>query len=230
LVVVGDLIGEGAAQEQGVVGDTPNLAARLQTLAEPGTIVVAASTRRLLADVFKLRNLGRHEIKGLANSVEAWAIEGISISESRFDALRDSHLTGFIGREQELGLLLERKRLAWRGEGQIVLVCGEAGVGKSRLAAALSERVAAEPHTRLRYQCSPYHTNSALYPFITQLERAAQIGSDDAPELKLDKLERVLAIGTSRYQAVAPLFAVLLSIPFDGRYSPLALNPRQQRR
>ena len=158
VVVVGDLRGENALREHGV-GDTPHLAARVQALAEPGTIVVAASTRRLLGDLFRLRDLGQHEVKGIAAPVAAWAVEGVSDSESRFEAVRAVGLTDLIGREHELDFLLERQRLAWRGEGQIVLISGEPGIGKSRLAAALAGRIASEPHTRLRYQCSPYHTS-----------------------------------------------------------------------
>ena len=230
LVVVGDLNREGALRERAVVGDTPNLAARLQALAEPGTIVVAASTRRLLGDLFHLRDLGRHEVKGIAEPVAAWAVEGVSDSESRFEAIRPAALTDLIGREDEIDFLMERQRLAWKGDGQVVLILGEPGIGKSRLAAALADHIASEPHTRLRYQCSPYHTNSTLHPFITQLERAAGFKADDTTEQRLDKLEALLAMGASRIEGVAPLFAALLSIPFGQRYPPLALSPTQQRR
>jgi tetratricopeptide (TPR) repeat protein/ABC-type transport system involved in cytochrome c biogenesis ATPase subunit len=229
VVVVGDLRGEHALREHGV-GDTPHLATRVQALAEPGTIVVAASTRRLLGDLFRLRDIGLHEVTGIAEPVAAWTVEGISASESRFEAVRPAGLTALVGREEEIKFLLERQRLAWKGQGEVVLISGEPGIGKSRLAAALAERIAGEPHTRLRYQCSPYHTNSALHPFIAQLERAAGFKADDTPEQRLDKLEAVLAIDASRVQAVAPLFAALLSIPFGERYPPLVLSPMQQRR
>jgi class 3 adenylate cyclase/tetratricopeptide (TPR) repeat protein len=230
LVVVGDLSGESALWEHAVVGDTPNLAARLQAVAEPGTIVIAASTRRLIGDLFRLRELGLHEVKGIGEPVAAWVVEGVSASESRFEAVRAAGLTDLIGRDDELDFLLERQRLAWKGEGQIVLISGEPGIGKSRLAAALAERIAGEPHTRLRYQCSPYHSNSALRPFIANLERTAGFKADDTPEQRLDKLEAVLAMEASRVKAAAPLFAALLSIPSGERYAPLALSPTQQRR
>jgi class 3 adenylate cyclase/tetratricopeptide (TPR) repeat protein len=230
LVVVGDLSSESALWERAVVGDTPNLAARLQAVAEPGTIVIAASTRRLLGDLFRLRKLGLHEVKGIGEPVAAWAVEGVLASESRFEAVRAAGLTDLIGRDDELDFLLERQRLAWKGEGQIVLISGEPGIGKSRLAAALAERIAGEPHTRLRYQCSPYHSNSALRPFIANLERTAGFKADDTPERRLDKLEAVLAMDASRVQTVAPFFAALLSIPSGERYPPLALSPTQQRR
>src|SRR5262245_12168676 len=196
----------------------------------PGTVVVAASTRRLLGALFHLRDLGLHEVKGFAEPVAAWAVEGISDSESRFEAARTARLTDLIGREDELDFLLERQRLAWKGEGQIVLISGEPGIGKSCIAAALAERIAGEPHTRLRYQCSPYHPNSALRPFIAQLERAAGFKAEDTPEQRLDKLEALLAMGASQVHAVAPLLAALLSIPFGERYPPPVLSPAQQRR
>ena len=228
LVVVGDLVGHGAAQEQAVVGDTPNLAARLQALAEPDSVVVAAATRRLLGDRFTLRYLGRHAVKGLAEPVEAWAAEGVSSSESRFEAAHAARLTGFVGREAESALSRERQRQAWQGEGQILLISGEAGIGKSCFSAWLADQVADEPHTRLRYQCSPYHRDSALHPFLQQLERAAQIASDESPGRKLDKLESMLGLATSRTQEIAPLIASLLSIPSGSRYPPLAMSPTQR--
>jgi class 3 adenylate cyclase len=229
LVVVGELVGRNPSEKQLAVGETPSLTARLQGVADPGTVVIATSTRRLLGDLFRVRDLGSHEVKGSSQPVRAWAVDGLSASEIRFEAVHPVHLTGFVGREEEIGLLLDCKNLAWKGEGQMVLISGEPGIGKSRLAVQLSECVASQAHARLRYQCSPYHSSSALYPFITQLERAAEIKSDDPPERRLDKLEAILTTGTVRVSAVAPLFAALLSIPFGGRYPPLALSPLQQR-
>src|SRR5438132_4072848 len=212
------------------VSSALNPAARSSWAMNGWRALFAGSTRRLLGDLFRLRDLGWHEVKGIGEPVAAWAVEGVSDSESRFEAVHAVGLTDLIGREEEIDFLLDRQRLAWKGEGQIVLISGEPGIGKSRLAAALAERIARQPHTRLRYQCSPYHTNSALRPFITQLERAAGFKADDTPEQRLDKLEAVLAMGASRIEGVAPLFAALLSIPFGERYPPLALSPTQQRR
>ena len=174
LVVVGDLIGTGSAQEQAVVGETPNLAARLQALAEPNAVVIAESTRKLLGNLFELKDLGTREVKGIAEPVRAYAPLRASSVESRFEALHGAALTALVGREEELELLLRRWSRAKTGEGQLVLLSGEAGIGKSRLTAALVERLAGEPHTRLRYFCSPQHTDSAFYPIISQMERAVQ--------------------------------------------------------
>src|SRR4029077_18859309 len=230
LVVVGDLGGGGGLREHTVIGDTPSLAARLQALAEPGTVVVAASTRRLLGDLFRLRDLGLHKVKGIAEPIAAWAVDGVSASQSRFEAVHAAGLADLIGREDELDFLLKRHRRALKGGSQIVLISGEPGIGKSRLVPALEERIADEPHTLLHYQCSPHHTNSALYPFIAQLERAVGFKADDASEKRLDKLEALLAVAAPRVQDTAPLFAALLSIPSGDRYAKAAPNPAQQRR
>ena len=168
LVVVGDLIGTGSAQEQAVVGETPNLAARLQALAKPDTVVIAESTRKLLGGLFDLQDLGTSEVKGIAEPVRAYAALRPSAVESRFEALHGAALTALVGREEELELLLRRWSRAKADEGQVVLLSGEAGIGKSRLTAALLERLTSEQHTRLRYFCSPQHTDSALYPIIGQ--------------------------------------------------------------
>lgn len=229
LVVVGDLVGHGSAQEQAVVGDTPNLAARLQSLAEGGGVVVSAATRRLLGDRFRLRDLGKYAVKGLAEPVKAWAALGVSESRSRFGAAHPARLTRIVGREAECADLIAHQRRAWRGEGQTVLISGEAGIGKSRLSAWLAQQVADTPHTRLRYHCSPYHRDSALYPFVRQIERAAQFAVQEDPEAKLEKLEKTLSLATDRVNEVAPLIASMLSIPLGSRYPPLDLSPAQQR-
>jgi class 3 adenylate cyclase/predicted ATPase len=227
LVVVGDLVGEGSAQEQAVVGETPNLAARLQALAQPGQIVLAGATRRLVGDLFRLTDLGRQTAKGFTEPVEAFAVEGVAVTESRFEAARRG-LTDLVGRAVESALLRDRLREAWAGAGQIVLLSGEAGIGKSRLAAELAAEVASAPHTRLRYQCSPYHRDSVLHPFVVQLGRAARLAAEDPAETQLDKLEALLA--PARIAETTPLFASLLSIPTGERYPPLALSAAQQRR
>jgi class 3 adenylate cyclase/predicted ATPase len=228
MVVVGDLIGSGEAQERGIVGETPNLAARLQGVAEPNTVVIAEGTRKLLGNLFELQDLGAKDLKGIAGPVRAFAALRASSAEGRFEALHGSGLTALVGREEELELLLRRWSRAKTGEGQVVLLSGEAGIGKSRLTAALLERLATEPHTRLRYFCSPQHTDSALYPIIGQMERAAGLGYDDKSQAKLDKLDAVLA-QTSTSPEDAALFAEMLSLPNDGRYPALALTPEQRR-
>src|SRR3984957_12017581 len=228
LVVVGDLIGSGEAQERGIVGETPNLAARLQVLAEPNMVVIAEGTRRLLGDLFELDDLGPKDLKGIAWPVRAWAALRASSVESRFDALHSTGLTALVGREEEFEFLLRRWSQAKTGQGQVVLVSGEAGIGKSRLTAALLERVAGEPHTRLRYFCSPQHTDGALYPIIGQMERAAGLAYDDKPQAKLDKLDAVLA-QTSTLPEDTALLAEMLSLPNDGRYPTLELTPEHRR-
>ena len=194
LVVVGDLMaGSGEAQERGIVGETPNLAARLQGIAEPNTVVIAEATRKLLGNLFELKDLGARDLKGVAEPVRAWVALRASTVESRFEALHPSGLTALVGRAEETELLLRRWSRAKSGEGQVVLLSGEAGVGKSRLTAALLESLAPEPHTRLRYLCSPQHTDSAFSPIIGQMERGAGLLHDDTPQQKLDKLDALLA-------------------------------------
>ncbi len=228
LVVVGDLIGEGSAQEQSVVGETPNLAARLQTLAEPDTVVIAAGTRRLVGDLFEYRDLGAVELKGLAGPVQAWQVLRPSVVASRFEALRGAAMTRLVGRDEEIDLLLRRWARAKAGDGQVVLVSGEPGLGKSRITAALEERLHAEPHIRLRYFCSPYHQDSALFPFVDQLGRASGFARDDPPVARLDKLETLLARAAPADEDVAFL-SDLLSLPVSERHRLPNLSPQRKK-
>ena len=228
MVVVGDLIGSGEAQERGIVGETPNLAARLQGIAEPNMVVIADGTRQLIGDLFELQYLGSKDLKGIAGPVRGWAALRPSLVESRFDAMHSSGLTALVGRDEETELLLRRWSRAKAGEGQVVLLSGEAGIGKSRLTAALLESVVSEPHTRLRYFCSPQHTDSPLYPIIGQMERAAAFAHDDTAQSKLDKLDAVLARSFTPPRDAA-LFAEMLSVPNDGRYPILEMTPQQRR-
>jgi class 3 adenylate cyclase len=225
LVVVGDLIGAGPAQEQSVVGETPNLAARLQALAQPDRLVIADSTRRQIGTLFDIEDLGPRTLSGFAEPQRAWRVVGESGVLSRFEALR-SETTPLIGRDEELGLLLRRWREAKVGEGRIVLVSGEPGIGKSRLTAELGAHIANEPHTRLRYSCSPYHQDSALYPVLAQLERAAGFARSDTVEERLGKLRGLLARGARSEDEIA-LLAEALSLP--SRAADLNLSPQRKR-
>jgi class 3 adenylate cyclase len=228
LVVVGDRIGSGASQEQAIVGKTPNLAARLQGIAAPNMVVIADSTRKLLGELFDLEDLGGKDLKGITGPERAWAVIRANPVDSRFDALHASGATELVGRQEELDLLLRRWSKVLAGEGQVVLLSGEPGIGKSRLTAALLERLAAEPHTRMRYFCSPQHTDSALYPIIGQLERAAGFAYDDTARAKLGKLDALLAQSFTPPEDRA-LFADLVSLPNDGRYPKLDLTPQQRK-
>jgi class 3 adenylate cyclase/tetratricopeptide (TPR) repeat protein len=228
LVVVGDLIGSGEAQERGIVGETPNLAARLQGIAEPNSVVIAEDTRKLLGNLLELHDLGAQDLKGIAEQVRAWTAIRPSSVESRFDAMHASGLTELVGREEELEILARRWSKTKSGDGQVVLLSGEPGIGKSRLTAVLLERLAGEPHTRLRYFCSPQHSDSALYPIISQMERAAGFAHDDATETKLDKLDAVLARSFTERTDTA-LFAEMLSLPNAARYPTLDLTAQERR-
>src|SRR6516165_8348104 len=228
LVVVGDLMDSGNAPERGIVGETPNLAARLQGIAEPNTVVIAEGTRKLLGNLFELEDLGARDLKGITAPMRAWAALRARSVESRFEALHATGLTALVGREEESELLLRRWARAKTGEGQVVLIAGEAGIGKSRLTVELLERLTAEPHTRLRYFCSPQHTDSAFYPIIGQVERAAGLAREDKPQRKLDKLDEMLAQSSTSAQDAA-LFVEMLTLPNDGRYPALDLTPQRRR-
>ena len=228
-VVVGELIGEGAAQQNEVVGETPNLAARLQTLAEPGTVVIGANTQRLLGGLFELVDLAPQRLKGFAEPLGAYRVEGKSRGEDRFEALRGHRLTPLVGRDHELGLLLDRFERAQEGEGQVVLLGGEPGIGKSRIVHTLRGRLAHQVYTPLSSYCSPYHTNSALYPVIGLLERAAGFERADPPAVALTKIEASLALGTRELQEAVPLIAELLGISIGEKYLPINLTPERRK-
>ena len=229
LVVAGEL-GSGTTRELlAIVGETPNIAARLQGVAEPNTVVISAATAQLVQGLFACEDLGTPPLKGVATPLRVYRVHGERASESRFEAVRPAGLTPLIGRDEELNLVLRRWAQATAGEGQVVLLTGEPGIGKSRLLEAVRAQAAAEPHARLQYQCSPYHTNSAFYPLMAQLARAAHFEPGDTPAQKLDKLESLLAQGTTRVVGVAPLVAALLSIPTGDRYPSLALSPQRQK-
>jgi len=228
LVVVGDLLGSGEAQERGVVGEAPNLAARLQRVAEPGQVIVADTTRRLVGNLFVLHDLGEHDLKGITGPARAWAASAANTGESRFEALQAGPPTALTGRRHEAAVLRDCWARARAGAGQAVLISGEAGIGKSRLAAALMDEIGGEPHRRLRYACSPQRTDSALHPVIDQVEGAAGLNRGDGLREKLDKLD-----GWAATAGIGPddsaLFAELLSLPNDGRHPPGNLAPAQQR-
>jgi class 3 adenylate cyclase/predicted ATPase len=228
LVVVGEM-GGGGHHEQLALGDTPNIASRLLGLAQPDTVVISAATFRLVAGYFTVADLGHHPLRGVATPMQIYRILGESATESRFEAATTTGLTPLIGREEEVALVLRRWEQAKEGEGQVVLLAGEPGIGKSRIIQAVREHVAEEPHIHLRYQCSPYYRHSAFYPVIAQLERAARFVQDDTPAQKLDKLESILAQSTERVDEVAPFLAALLSIPAGDRYPPLHLSPQRQK-
>jgi class 3 adenylate cyclase/predicted ATPase len=227
LVVIGDIIGSGEAQERGIVGETPNLAARVQALAEANSVVIAPGTRRLLGDLFEYRDLGAGEVKGIAGTVRVWQVLRPSVIASRFEALRSSE-TPLVGRAEELKLLGSAWREATTSAGRVVLISGEPGLGKSRLTEAFGHSLDGEPHTRLRYFCSPHHQDSALYPIIGQLERTARFERGDTPEGKWDKLEGFVA-GTAADEADVALLAEMLSLAPSPRHPLPDLTPQRKK-
>jgi class 3 adenylate cyclase/tetratricopeptide (TPR) repeat protein len=228
LVVVGEIIGTGSAQERTIVGETLNLAARLQALAGPDTILVSESTQHLLGGLFELEHTGEHELKGFARPVPAWQVKCEASVESRFAAVRAGEVLPLIGRAHEMGLLRERWHLARQGEGQIVTVVGEAGIGKSRSIEALQRELAGEAHSRVNLQCSPHHSDSALYPVIQYLNRVARFAATDSPGARVEKLETLLAQRTALGPTALPLLAELLSVPLADQ-APSSLTPAQRK-
>jgi class 3 adenylate cyclase/predicted ATPase/energy-coupling factor transporter ATP-binding protein EcfA2 len=227
MVIVGDR--GGGSRDQTIVGDAPMMAARLQTLAQPDTVAIGPTTRRLIGDLFDYRDLGAIEAGGLAGPVPGWQVLRARAIESRFEALRGSALSPLIGRDEELDLLLRRWARVKAGDGQVVLVTGEPGIGKSRITAALTGRLHAEPHLRLRYFCSPYYQDSALFPFIDQLERASGFAREDPPAAKLEKLEALLARGAPPDEEDVAFLADLLSLASLDRHPLPNLSPQRKK-
>ena len=229
LVVIGDLVGVGVAREHAIVGETPNLAARLQALADPGTILVSETTHQLLGRQFESHSRGEHALKGFTKPVPVWQVGREAAIESRFAAAGLRGPSPLIGRFDEMELLLDRWQLTRQGAGQAVLIQGEAGIGKSRIVDALSRRIGDEPHVRVVCQCSPYHSNTALYPIMRHLELAAGFAPEDSAACKLEKLEVLLAATDTNTAVTTSLMAELLSVPIDGRFAPLELSPAQRK-
>ena len=227
LVVVGEPIGTGEAQQRQAIGETPNLAARLQGLAQPNSVVIDAVTRRQIGGLFDYRDLGLVMLKGLQDPVPAWQVVGEAAVESRFEAMHAGTMTPLIGRDEELELLLRRWRQAKEREGQLVLLSGEPGIGKSRLIAALEEGLRSEPYESLRYFCSPHHQDSALYPIVTRWERDLRFAHGDTPQERLQKLEAATAPAMSPEDIA--FIADLLSLPGDDRCPTFDLSPQRRK-
>lgn len=229
LVVAGDMAGIGAGGQISAWGETPNLAARLQSAAEPNTVVIAPNTRTLIGELFDCENLGTSCLKGYEEPVELWRVVRARKPESRFEAVHASTVSSLIGRDTEMARLLSLWRQVQQGRGQVVVLSGEPGIGKSCLAWAFRERIRSDAPVRVGLQCSPYHTHSALYPFIAYLERASEIAPQDTAQAKLSKLGNLLSGSTKDLDTVVSLFAELLAIPTAGLDPPLRLNPQQKR-
>ena len=224
LVVVGDLRGEKMFEDGTAMGETPNLAARLQAMADPGTMIIAPTTHQLAGDAFEYVLRGAFKLKGFAKEVEAWQVTGSRETVSRFMTTDDGLLKPLVGRTAELEALNDKWTLAGNGKGQVVLVSGEPGIGKSRLLEEFRQNISDLPHTQIRYQCSPFHFATALYPAIRQLESAADLRADDSNNVKLKKIRD--ALGDQSDEALK-LAASLLSIPFEDQLGALDLTPQQ---
>lgn len=228
-VVVGELMGQDTAKERSVFGETPNLAARLQALAKPNQVIIDLATKRLVGNEFEFLDLGALSLKGFGTPLQTWQVLSIRLSASRFESYRSSQLAKFVGREQEISLLLGRWREAAGGEGQVVLLSGEAGIGKSRIARSLCDRLADERYQMIQFQCSPYHTNTALYPAINFLRQAAGLASQDSAQAQLNKLDAMaIECGIDNQETVS-LLADLLSIRRDHRYPPLNVSSEKRK-
>ena len=228
-VVVGDLVGEGVLERWAVIGETPNLAARLQSVAEPNSIVISARTKNLARGAFHYADLGLRELKGLPAPVQVWRVTKKKPVVSRFDAVRGKVLTPMVGRGTELALVDRCWRHASAGNGRVVLLRGEAGVGKSRITQAFCASLSGQPHQRLQYQCSPYHVNSALHPVIAHIEQVAKFSARESDEQKCAKLAELFDVPEAERAKCIPLIASLLSIRSDGLYPRAALEPSRQR-
>ncbi|MDH3660928.1 MAG: AAA family ATPase [Alphaproteobacteria bacterium] len=229
-VVVGDLLGRRVSDKEAVVGETPNLAARLQAFAGSGCVVISDSTKHLLAGLFDYADLGEHNLKGFAAPVKIWRVVGEKSLDSR-EAQRVAGLTPMVGREDEVAFMGQIWEHVRTGEGRVVLLSGEPGIGKSRMMSGLLDWASEQPHIHLRYYCSPYHTHSGMRTILDQLERAAGYARDDAPDIKLDKLEQMFSQGSEHPTEAAAVFAPLLGIPTGSRYPPPSseLTPQQQK-
>ena len=229
MVVAGEVGGADTRADMAIVGETPNIAARLQSLAQSDTLLIGSSTYALVRDQFEFQDLGSQELKGVSQSLRVYKVIDEHVAETRFEAGHGARLAPLVSRDAEMELLRHRWEQAKGGQGQVVLLSGEAGIGKSRIVQALRDTIANEPHNRMRYQCSPYHTNSAFYPIIEQLKWAARIGANDLPDTKLEKLGDVLRQSSKAISEDLPLFADLMSIPTGDRFPTINLNAQRKK-